>query len=81
MFVLLEGEVLVNMDLVEKVELHHSKKTATLWAGGMNLHADSRAAYKLFVPKEGKLNEVFPHNHGDEVGVIIQSGQEEKPAA
>lgn len=48
MFFEIETQEWVNDELVDKVEPKHSKRTATLWAGGIVLCADSSRAYAYF---------------------------------
>lgn len=48
MFLKLEGDIAVNIELVEKVEFFHSRQQASLWAGGIIILSDSRMAYKYF---------------------------------
>ena len=45
-FILIEGDTLINLDLVEKVELRLGG-TAILWAGGIHL-CESPIAYQFF---------------------------------
>ena len=46
-FLMIEGDVLVNLGLVERCEMRHHNGTAILWAGGLVL-CESGVAYKYF---------------------------------
>jgi len=50
MFLKLEDGSLVNVQLIDRVELkHHGQgKSATLWAAGIVIAADSHIAYRFF---------------------------------
>lgn len=50
MFLKLEDGTLVNTQLIDRVEFNHKAhaRTATLWAGGVVIVADSRIAYLYY---------------------------------
>ena len=48
MWIKIEGHRIVNLDLVEIMELHHTRKTATVWNCGVNVAADSHVLYRYF---------------------------------
>ena len=48
MFIKVEGERLVNLDLVEVVELYHSKRLASAYCGGAVTVPDSHILYLHF---------------------------------
>lgn len=47
MWLEIEGGVLINLELVDKIEPTHHKKTATAWIGGI-VQAESRILYQYF---------------------------------
>ena len=49
MFLEIEGDKLLNIDLVDVVELNHQKMSATLWSGGVNVSSESKIAYRYFM--------------------------------
>lgn len=51
MFIKVEGEKLVNLELVEVVELYHSKKTASAYCGGAVTVPDSHILYLYYTTK------------------------------
>lgn len=52
MFLKVEGDVLINVPLVEKIEVNAHKRLATLWAGGVILFSDSRIAFEYFTHED-----------------------------
>lgn len=52
MFIKVEGEKLVNLDLVEVVELYHSKKLASAYCGGAVTVPDSHILYLYYTGLE-----------------------------
>jgi hypothetical protein len=69
MWLEIEGDILVNLELVERVEFQRHRGTATLYSGNMHLCGESRIAFAYF-NSPGVRSSI----------VSIQSGQE-KPAA
>jgi hypothetical protein len=47
MFLLIEGNQLVNLQLMSRVELHHSKKTVSFWNAGV-MEGESSIGYTFF---------------------------------
>lgn len=48
MFIRIEGDILVNLDLIEKVEMIHNRGVANIYAGAMIITAESAMMYAYF---------------------------------
>ena len=53
-FLHVEGEVLYNLELIDRVELRHNEKKAVLWVGGV-IQTESAIAYTYFLQHDGEL--------------------------
>lgn len=53
MFLEIEGEVLINVELIDRVEMLHRRKTATVWIGGVGL-GESDILYDFLMLKENE---------------------------
>ena len=51
-FLEVEGEKLINLDLIDEVELKHAHQVASLWCGGTVRIADSRIAYTYLMQNQ-----------------------------
>lgn len=51
MWLKIEGDVLVNLDLIDKVEHRHDREVSTLWTGGATNVPESHVAYLYFMGK------------------------------
>lgn len=49
MFLQIEGEDLINLELVDRVQIDRRKGLASAWSGGILLHPDSAILYQYFM--------------------------------
>lgn len=56
LFLEIEGNVLINVELIDRVELKHAEhqKYAILWVGGV-MQGDSHIAYRWFMANSEKV--------------------------